>query len=204
MRVFLMILGVKPKGKEVLMVAKLDIDLKKEYFNYLTNLVCDKKHHKVDYIPLLDNLFGMKFLAILDRDENRIADGDGLRKEFVNENDVDEAYLYEFDDIDVSVLEVLIGIARRMEYQIGNGMDDDHTNERFWLLLANLGIEKYSADNYKPLNIREKVDIWMKRKFKKDGSGSIFPLQKPAEDQRKCEIWIQMTRYIWENWFENE
>lgn len=183
------------------MVAKLDINIKKAYFNYLLDYICDKNHHRVDYTPLLDTLFGMKFVAILDRDNNRIADGDALRKEFMHEEDIDEEYLYEFDDMDVSVLEVLIGIARRVEYQIANGMGKDHTNERFWLLLRNLDIEKYTSSNYKPVNIREKVDIWMKRKFKKDGFGSIFPLQNPDEDQRKCEIWIQMNRYVWENWF---
>ena len=184
------------------MVQRLEVNINKAYFNYLVRYVCDRKHHKVDYIPLLDTLYGMKFIAVIDRDNNRIADGAALRDEFMSEEDIDRAYMFEFDDMDVSVLEVLLGIARRMEYQITNGMDVDRTNERFWLLLRNLDIEKYTADNYKPLNIREKIDNWMKRKFRKDGFGSIFPLQKPEDDQRKCEIWIQMNRYVWENWFE--
>lgn len=185
------------------MVAKLNVDIKKDYFNYLVDMICDKKHHKVDYIPLLDSLFGMKFIAIIDRDNNRISDGDALRKEFLNSEGIDESYLFEFDDMDVSVLEVLIGIAKRIEYQVQNGMDIDRTNEQFWMLLRNLDIEKYTSANYKPVNIREKVNVWMKRKFEKNGFGSIFPLQNCDEDQRKCEIWVQMNRYVWENWFEN-
>lgn len=182
------------------MVAKVEYDIKQEYFSYLLDLVCDKEHHKVDYTPLLTMLLGTKFVAVLDRDENRMSDGAALRTEFLNSEGIDEEYSYVFDGLEVSVLEVLIGIAKRVEYQVGNGMDIDRTNERFWLLLRNLGIEKYSADNYKPLNIREKVNIWMKRKFKSNGAGSIFPLKNPSGDQRKCEIWVQMNAYVWENW----
>ena len=45
------------KRKEVkLMVQRLEVNINKAYFNYLVRYVCDRKHHKVDYIPLLDTL----------------------------------------------------------------------------------------------------------------------------------------------------
>lgn len=185
------------------MVSKVDFDIKKGYFEYLLDVVCDREHMSIDYIPLLDLLHSIKFKSIMERDENRIADGEHLRREFLDERDIDKEYLYEFDDMEVSVLEVLIGIAKRMESQLGNVTQKDRTSERFWELLGNLGVEKYKSDNYKPENIREKVNVWMMRKYKKDGLGGIFPLRKPEFDQRTVEIWNQMSAYIWENFFEN-
>jgi hypothetical protein len=181
------------------MVAKLDIDIKKEYFNYLVSRVVDKKHPKVDYIPLLDLLHSLKFEWCIDLDKNRAGDGAALREKWLSEEGL-YAYLFEFDDEKVSVLEVLIGIAERFEYQVGDIMCGDHTNDRFWELLRNLDIEKYSADNYKPLNIKAKTRDWMLRKFKKDGSGSIFPVKKCEKDMRNLQIWDQMSIYVEKNW----
>ena len=186
------------------MVMAVKFDLKKEYFNYLVRFVCNNVHHKVDYLPLLDTLHSIKFVAVLDRDVNRIADGADLRKVFLSDADIDDSYIYEFDDMDVSVLEVLVGIAKRIEFQVGNTMEKDRTAEKFWVLVQNLDIEKYDSGNYKPLNIREKVQKWMERRFEKNGKGSIFPLSDAKTDQRKEEIWTQMSNYIWENWFEEE
>ncbi len=181
------------------MVANPRCDLKKAYFNYLVERVCDKQHDKVDYIPLLDLLHSMKFVVVLDMDENRVGDGAYIRKKWLQEEDLYD-YLFEFEDEKVSVLEVLVGIAERFEYQVGDMMVGDRTNERFWELLRNLDIEKYTADNYKPLNIKEKVRIWMNRKYKKDGSGSIFPVKKHVKNMLDLQIWDQMTEYIMENY----
>ena len=182
------------------MISKVDFDIKKAYFNWLCDYICDKKHEKIDYIPLLDKLFSMKFVVKLSRDENRISDGEDLRTQFLDEEGIDDRYLYEFDDMDVSILEVLIGIAKRLSFQVDNSIEGMYTNEHFWEILRNLDIEKYSSDNYKAVNISEKCDVWMSRRFKSDGSGSIFPLKNPESDQRKEEIWVQMSNYIWENY----
>lgn len=181
------------------MVMAVNFDIKRAYFDHLVDKICDKKHQKVDYIPLLDLLHSMKFEWSIDMDENRVGDGLVLRKKWLQNEGIYE-YLYEFDDEKVSVLEVLIGIAERIEYDVGNMMDGDFTSERFWMLLRNLDIEKYDASNYKPLNIKEKVRNWMARKYKKDGSGSIFPMKKCQKDMRTLQIWDQMNLYLMENW----
>lgn len=181
------------------MVANVKFDIKKEYFNYLVDRVCDKKHPKVDYIPLLDLLHSMPFMIVVEMDENRAGDGEFLRQRWLQHEDLYE-YLYEFDGDKVSVLEVLIGIAERLEFQVGDVMEGDHLHDRFWELLRNLGIEKYSAGNYKPLNIKEKVRNWMARKYKNDGVGSIFPVKKDVKNFSELQIWDQMSIYIMENY----
>ena len=176
--------------RRYIMVSKVNVDLKKEYFSYLIDVICDKEHMSIDYIPLLDLLHSIKFKVLMERDENRVADGEHLRREFLDDRDIDKEYLYELEDMDVSVLEVLIGIAKRMESQLGNVTQKDRTSERFWELLGNLGVEKYKSDNYKPANIRDKIEIWMLRKYKKDGSGGIFLFenQKMIKDASRFGI----------------
>lgn len=181
------------------MVMPVNFDIKKEYFSYLIERVCDKDHDKVDYIPLLDLLHSMPFEWSIEMDENRAGDGEYLRKRWLQNEGIYE-YLYEFDGEKVSVLEVLIGIAERVEFDVGSVMNGDHTADRFWMLLRNLDIEKYDSANYKPLNIKEKVRIWMLRKYKKNGVGSIFPMKKCSKDMRTLQIWDQMNLYLMENW----
>lgn len=182
------------------MVSKVDFDIKTEYFSYLVDKVCDKKHHRVDYIPLLDLLHSMKFEWSIDMDANRASDGEYLRKKWLQREGIYE-YLYEFDGEKASVLEVLVGIADRLEFQVGDVMKGDHTADRFWEILRNLDIEKYDSGNFKPLNIKEKVRNWMYRKYKKDGFGSIFPVKNCEKDMRTLQIWDQMSVYIMANYF---
>ncbi len=182
------------------MVENINYDIKKEYFNHLVDLVCDKKHPKIDYIPLLELLHNMKFSVFVEKDENRVQDAKYLRVKWTDSEGILE-YLYEFEDEKASVLEVLVSISDRLSFQIGDNTTNSHTlSDCFWEILRNLDIEKYYSSNYKPLNVKEKVRNWMSRKIKKDGSGGIFPLKKPKEDQKSLQIWDQMNDYILENY----
>lgn len=183
------------------MVAKLDFELKSEYFGHLVTTIVDKKHPQIDYIPLLDLLHSMKFEIMLQSDEDRVKDGEYLREKWLSEEDLYE-YLHEFDGDYVTVLEVLVALADRLSFQIGDNCTGDHSiSECFWEIMKNLDLEKYSAGNYKPINIKDKVRIWMYRKFKKDGSGGPFPLEKSRFDQRNLTIWQQMNDYIMEKYW---
>ncbi|MBO7450445.1 MAG: hypothetical protein J6U54_08745 [Clostridiales bacterium] len=181
-------------------MAKLDFDLKTEYFRYLVDAVMDNHHARVDYIPLLELLHGIPFEVVIDMDQGRVEDGAYLREKWLDSEGIYD-YLYEFDGDFVSVLEVLEALADRLSFQIGNNVTGDHEfQECFWEILRNLDLEKYSADNFKPLNVKEKVRIWMARKFRKDGFGSPFPVKNSRFDQRKQQIWEQLQDYAMENY----
>ena len=180
---------------------KLDFDIKTEYFHHLVSMVVDRKHPRIDYIPLLDLLHSMKFELELPEDEDRVKDGAYLRDKWLSEEGIYE-YLSEFDGEKVSVLEVLVALADRLSFQIGNNCTGDHGIQQcFWEILSNLGLEKYSAGNYKPINIKEKVRAWMLRRIRKDGLGGAFPLQNSRFDQKKAPIWQQMNDYILERYW---
>jgi hypothetical protein len=125
-------------------------------------------------------------------DDNRIADGLDLRVEFFHENGVDgDKRMFG----PASVLEVMIGISRRLAWSAGDGAEG-----WAWQLLRNLELHKM----YDPLprskarkadEILERL-IW--RNYAPDGMGGFFPLAWPSRDQRGVEIWYQMNEYIGE------
>ena len=125
-------------------------------------------------------------------DDNRIEDGLDLRMEFFHEigRRGDRG-----DFGPCSVLEVMIGVSRRLAWFAGDGAEG-------WAfeLLRNLELHKMPD----PLSSRKaaKVDriletlIW--RNYRPDGYGGFFPLAWPSRDQTRVEIWYQMNEYIGE------
>jgi hypothetical protein len=120
-------------------------------------------------------------------DENRIADARYLREEF------SEGAAFTPSMEAVSVLEVLIGLSRRLEFLTSWPADT-----WAWKLLKNLHLHSM----YDPLTHR-KADIldqtiasliW--RTYESNGQGGLFPLKHPEEDQRRIEIWYQMNAYV--------
>lgn len=159
----------------------------KLYFAWLTSQV--RTPERRTFNELLDRLHTVEFVCMpsVQHDENRIADARFLREEFA------DSISFEPSMEVVSVLEVIVGISRRLEFL--TGWD---AAAWAWKLLKNLGFRSM----YDPLT-REKADIldntlerliW--RTYASNGQGGFFPLKQPAEDQTKLEIWYQMQAYI--------
>lgn len=178
-------------------------DILNDYEEHLMEIVEDKGHPMADYSLLIECLFRIPFESFHPMDNNRISDAKSMREEIIsNEYRTSRIDATVVSDRYISVLEVLIALARRMENDIlCDPMEEiDHTSDHFWVFLRNLDIEKYSNDNYKELNIRDKVEKWVRREYGKDGFGSIFPMKKPRNDMRKIEIWDQLGDYVMENY----
>lgn len=174
-------------------------DILKEYYCNLLEDVADSKHNLNDYCLLLNVLFDIPFTYSIEMDENRAFDAKTLRDDICNEYDL------QFDVIlkrKISVLEVLIALAKRIETDIlmdpMSGKDNSSTY--FWEMLRNLGLEDLKNDVFSEAKVRFKVEKWLKREFDRDGFGSIFPLKRPKCDQRRIEIWSQMQAYLGENY----
>lgn len=131
-----------------------------------------------------------EFVWLIPNDDNRIQDGKDLRREFLHDND-DPGFVTL--DQPCSVLEVLVGLSRRISFAAGGSAEG-----WAWQLLLNLDLERMSD----PLSQRKatKVDqilealIW--RTYNPDGTGGFFPLSWPEEDQTKIELWYQMSAYV--------
>ena len=97
----------------------------------------------------------------------------------------------------VNVLEVMIGLAKRMIFFGGREVSD-------WLkeMMENLGFgedttsddvyDLYGGDDY----VYNTLDIFVNREYDPDGRGGLFPLDGTHANQREVELWYQMQAYI--------
>lgn len=141
---------------------------------------------------LVRQLYSKEFVWIVPNDDNRVEDGRDLRYEFIDEQmleDVDPAWL----DLGCSMLEMLIGLSRRLSFEA-----EGESRDWFWTLINNLALR---SDDKNPILV-EVVDatlervIW--RTYNPDGSGGLFPLRRAHKNQRKVEIWYQLSAYLLE------
>ena len=167
----------------------------RSYYNYLVRLVRTPESKR--YTLLLEHLWRKEYYSILPNDQNRVKDGLFLRRE-VNEGQ---------DFGPCRVLEMLIALSRRMEFQL-YGTDYDKTyKDLFWELVNNLDLIKFdnieAAKDAMYLEIDHILTNWIERRYSPDGYGGIFPLnkwKKNDDKQTEVEIWYQMMLYLSENY----
>jgi hypothetical protein len=154
-------------------------------------------HHERTYWDVLSLMHEKEFVWMPEagNDDNRIEDGLDLRIEFLYENGRPVYPDSKKDFGPCTVLEVMVGISRRLAWFAG-----DEAEGWAFELLRNLGLHKFPD----PISQRKakKVDeilerlIW--RNYRADGCGGFFPLAWPSGDQTKIEIWYQMNEYLGE------
>lgn len=168
-----------------------------EYFHYLCNLMrIDLPEHEM-YKRLMSELYDIDFFWVLPMDENRDIDALSLRRRFFNEYGIDICMLNSFPR---SVLEVLCAFSERIECDVMGEPGEEEIEKWFWIMLDNLGLDRFDDDHFVPRIVRYKIDIWLNRKFKSNGSGGIFPLKNGKNDQKKVDMWYQMQNYLNENY----
>lgn len=169
------------------------------YFIWLCSLVDTDMSR---YSELLYRLHDTDFVWCLDRDDGRAADGLALREEYCS-IDIWNDWVMLMEK-PCSVLEALIGLARRMDDMLSDDMVTNHVRVWFWEFIKNLGLKRYSnivvsicdAD----FDIQMILSRWMNREFDFDGSGSLFPLDEPCADQREKTIIYQLNAYVLEKY----
>lgn len=170
-------------------------DVIHQYTEYLSNLV--GLPYK-EYSKLLTCLMDLEFLYYIPGDRNRREDGLYQRVNYIREKDISN---YDLEDRFVSVLEVLVAFAIRIDHDWIGDPDEPRPDIIFIEMLENLDIF-YSNEFFYYRDTVIKVNRWLDREFDFNGVGSIFPLKLNVSriDQRKVEIWMQMTAYLRENY----
>lgn len=151
----------------------------------------------------LSNVFAIlhdiPFTYVLDRDNNREEDGCDLRNEYNIPDgfsvEVEEAFFTHW----CSVLEMMIGLAIRVDDEFIGDPAEGHPEDFFMEMLENLGLTKFGK-RYCEEDVVNIVQKWLDRRFDKDGRGSPFPVRYDYRDQRELEIWDQTISYINENY----
>lgn len=146
-------------------------------------------------------LYSTRFEWLVANDDNRAEDGKCLRDEFVAENHFDDIDA-DWMDLDCSMLEMLIALARRASFE-----SSGEPGDWFWHFLRTMGIDLYSDLRYNTgvkTEIASIVERIIYRKYGRNGDGGLFPLRNATKDQRTAELWEQMAFYLREgNYIEH-
>jgi hypothetical protein len=163
--------------------------------------VCDERNldSPYSYTVVCDAMHQIAFRATVPHDDNRVADGLGLRNEFI----FTERYIPSPRDLntlmgpEASIFEVLVALSKRVNYNVV-------LSERTWfnIFITNLGLADYNDWRFRTQHawrIRRILERFNDRTYREDGRGGLFPL-KPYDrdadgDQRQVEIWYQWSAY---------
>ncbi|WP_458459263.1 hypothetical protein [Pseudobutyrivibrio sp.] len=177
----------------------MNSEIKSDYFQWL----CDMVHiDQIDksYWILAKDLFGIEFYSLVEHDENRGYDGLELRDEYMSELGFPN---YITIGGGCTVLEMLVALARRIDFETSNPYDENATDQTafwFWEMIDNLGLLIFDDDDYAEnggyYHVENIVSKWLNRDYSESGYGGIFPLNVYFNDQREVEIWYQMSAYL--------
>lgn len=151
------------------------------------------------HIMLLRQLHDTEYHAVIDNDDSRIGDGFLLRDIYVNNewchDDANRLYR-----MPCSVLELLIGVAYRIENELAQSEYEKTMDEVFYDLLDNLDILYLDDAHFKTSVVAERVDVFMNRTYNPNGHGGLFPLNTTDRDQTRVELWNQMHAWLVEKY----
>lgn len=151
------------------------------------------QQENVYHYHLIRQLHTIEFIMLVPNDDNRIKDGLILRKEFVNSRGRMIEVEQHWYEMGCSVLEMLLGVSRHLSFQ-----ENGPVGDWFWHLMDNLGLSRYHDGRWNGRRIQTIVEDLVWRRYNADGSGGLFPLKHPREDQTLVEIWYQMEAYTLE------
>lgn len=163
-----------------------------QYFTWLYSQVADVRTRKGPrtYWRLLRRLFSTEFTWFIPNDDNRAGDGRELRAEWATLEDVHVDR--EWATLGCSFLEMLIGLARRLEFQTNRD-----TEYWFWHLIGNLGLLGHNdRSKFLEEDVDTRTSMVMQRTYDRCGNGGLFPLRSSPNDQRFIEIWYQLHAYL--------
>lgn len=163
-----------------------------KYFNFLSDLVKGTK-----YRILLKRLYYIDFYSIIPNDNNRAEDGKKLRDIFEDREGITPSFSPEKT---CTVLELLIGIAYRMEDALFGNHFEKSMSECFWILIDNIGLSEANDRNYCQEAVDGIIQMFIDRTYDRNGVGGIFPMNESPQDQRKVEIWYQMNSWLMANY----
>ena len=87
------------------------------------------------------------------------------------------------------VLEMLIGLAYRLEFEMLGGRFERPASAWFWVLIDNLGLKWCDNEAYLKDITVDQVDVivlnMLERRYNEDGNGGLFPLIDPQKRPAK-------------------
>lgn len=165
------------------------------YFEWLYEQIADidTTDPRKTHWRLMRTLYCEEFVPRIANDDNRAQDGLELRDLFSFEEEVFfDSY---WDTLPCSIFEMLIALARRMEFEGGRSVE-----HWFWVFIHNMGMGDW--DDTTPTHFLNRCTYLAAKKLNNreytyyGRNGGLFPLNHPQEDQREVELWYQMAAYL--------
>lgn len=162
-----------------------------KYLTWLYSQVAEVRTRKSSktYWNLLRRLYCTEFAWFVPNDDNRAEDGRALRVEWAAEQNIEADH--NWLTLGCSFLEMLIGLSRRLEFETGSIAE-----YWFWRLINNLGLSECNDRNYCEEYVDEVANRVIWRTYEKDGNGGLFPLYQTERNQRRVELWYQLSEYL--------
>lgn len=179
-------------------------DLNSMYFEWMYGIATSDREFSArrPYLNLIRQLQNTEFVPILGHDCNRADDGIRLRYRFADANDIPHTEVA--DKIDIrpcSMLEMMLALAIRCEEDITGDMEYGcHAAKWFWVMIRSMGLDTMTDYVYDEEQVRKVLLKFMKREYKRNGSGGLFQIDDDTVDMRTTEIWYQMHRYLIANY----
>lgn len=171
-----------------------------EYFTWLLDKIDDGDGNILIYQKALDILGHTPFEVRIRGDENRLCDGLKLRERFCKEFYINYELLDRNMDI-CSILEVMVALADRIEYQDMHDPDlGDRTSVWFWQMFYCLGLDFYTDNRFDEEAVNAIMKKFNERRYDRQGHGSLFCIQSPRIDMRREELWYQAQHWLIENY----
>ena len=168
--------------------------MRNRYFDFLCRIV----GREDEYGKLLNDLHQIEFYSLVPHDDNRAEDGKQIRERFMDEEGLHA--LSQSDLGECTVLEMLIGLSFRLEFETAQSCWEKTPDEWFWILIDNLDLTHCNDGRYSLAEVTKNVLNFLSRHYNSNGDGGLFPLNTSKRDQRRVEIWYQMSDYILENY----
>ena len=187
----------------------LQADIVNDYYHWL----CEQVGFDVtvkSYWHLAETIYNKTFYSFVPNDENRGLDGIRLRDMYAEEtyykmiNRVVISNLYAALDGPCNMLEMLVGLAKRVDGIMADIGNENRTSKWFWEILENIELDKYTDEEFFKIkgleNVNRILDTVLERSYSINGMGGLFPLKNTKKNQRQIEIWYQMCDYLLENY----
>lgn len=174
--------------------------LTETYFEWLRSDCFTSPTERREYEGVLRVLHDIPFYWSIWSDENRAGDAMSFRQsDFLGfQQDlhrVDQHWLNDWANATPSVLEVLLGMARRYSFYY-----EGPISMYFGHMFHNMGFQRFPGrmlSSETQEQVRAIADDWMARQFQPNGEGSPFPIHHALNviDMRQIDIWGQMNAY---------
>lgn len=172
-----------------------DEKVRKEYFEWMYDLVCDGRFaDSITYRRLFELLHNTEFVYFIPHDENRAEDGISLRYHYCVSHECEDLEWYL--DGPCSILEMMIALAIREEHIMSDPDKGDRTAQWFWSMVSSLGLSGMTDYNFDEEFVNDSVAKFLNREYSPDGKGGLFTIRKWKRDARTAEIWHQLLAYL--------